>query len=140
MNNSNAFNDLEEIDEVEVAPFAGLDYVNDVGNDGIIVLSPIRSETRSRVIPIKMPNVLRDYLITHFSLSFRLGRIQWPKNMRQKQRHLYSRPTPITQPAAVMHALCIVRETLYVKTSVLLLVFNSNAMKDVLDDGLFLPV
>ena len=130
---------MDNDSEIEnlILPFAGLDYVNETNETGVISLSPGRLDSLAyTVIPINLPGLLRDYLITHFSLSFRLGRIQWPKNMRKPQRLLYNRPTPITEPAAVMRALCIIRETLDIRHTTLLLMIN-NTLKDVIGDGLF---
>ena len=60
--------------------------------------------------------------------------------MRYSHRHTFRRPNPITEPAAVMRALCIVRETLVVKKSNLLLIRGdglSTNMVDVIGKGLF---
>ena len=135
-------NDVAEEEDDEVLPFAGLDYMDEEDNNGVLTLSPQRNAIGnvSKTIAIHEPNILRNILVDHFSVCFKLGRIQWPKNMRRVHRHAFHRPNPIVEPAAVMRALCIVRETLIVKKSNLLLiqgVGSSTNMLDVIGKGLF---
>ena len=107
----------DSVEDNELTPFAGLEDMEDTNLNGILSLSPSRLAVSNVpiTIPIHSPNILRNLLIEHFSVSFKLGRVQWPKNMKYSHRQNCKRPSPVTEPAAIMRALSIVRETLYVK-------------------------
>ena len=115
--------DVQEDNDNGVIPFEGIEEIDEVQDNNVILLSPARRNlTVPVVIDLHQPTELKEVLIQHFSVCFRLGRIQWPKSMSQVQRQLLNRPVPITEPGAIMRALRIVRDTLYTKDSHLRLI------------------
>ena len=128
-------------DDDGFVPFAGLTHLDESEADGIVAWSPGRIEPRSiKVIGLKSPNTLRELLIEHFSVSYRLGRVQWPKNMKQSTRFRVGRPQVITEPKAILRALSVIRESLIVKKSCLRRYDDSQAPGryfDTVGNGLF---
>lgn len=120
-----------------IEPFEGVEFAEVVQDNGVVELSPRREPVvRVLTIPLRQPSKLRDLLVKHFSCQYRLGRVQWPKNMRRTDRLLLGRSAPVKTPAAIMRALSIVRETLYVKNSDLRLMMGEDVI-DLIGLGLF---
>ena len=110
---------LDSIPDV-VIPFNGLPDTNQFIDNGLeVYVSPSRprSNNEIRIFPIKAPTTLKRALIDHFSICYRLGRIQWPKNMKMVVRNTMNMPKPITDHAAIVRALAMIRETLVVRNS-----------------------
>ena len=84
------------------------------------------------------PNTLRELLITHFSVSYRLGRVLWPRHMKKSSRVRLGRPNLITEPAAILRALSIIRDSLKIAPSCLRRIGSTPGVyHDVIGNGLF---
>lgn len=130
----------DDDNQVDFEPFEGVEEVEEVGDNQVIVLSPARRPRRLPVVfDLHHPEELKKALIEHFAVSFRLGRIQWPKNMGQNQRSLMNRPSPITETGAIMRALSMVRDTLYIKESNLRLI-QRDQLLNCIGKGLFTSI
>jgi hypothetical protein len=124
-----------------LVPFAGFDAGEDeIQNDGTVSVSPVCTRNRddARIVPLTAQNTLREILIAHFSTSYRLGRVQWPRNMSQDSRGRIGKPQPITETGAMLRALSYCNEHLVVKHSRLRRIGNRvGVFHDCIGDGLF---
>ena len=70
----------------DIYPFCGLPNNETFIENGLeIYVSPSKPRVNTndiRVFPLKAPTTLKKSLIEHFSVCYRLGRVQWPKNMK----------------------------------------------------------
>jgi SET domain len=132
---------IPQDEDENLVPFAGFDEVPDqVQNDGTVTVSPICTRNRDEVhiIPITAQNTLREILIAHFSTSYRLGRVQWPRNMSQDSRARLGKPQPITETGAMLRALSYCNAHLVVQHSRLRKIGNGpNLFHDCIGNGLF---
>jgi hypothetical protein len=107
--------------EPPVVPFAGLPDIAGDNDEGPLVPAAnnaVAVAPRGPItIPIGQPETLRQYLIKHFDVSYRLGRIQWPKCMQTNARKRFRMATPVTGYTAIMRALAFIHDALYVKES-----------------------
>jgi hypothetical protein len=114
-----------EAEDVNIAvPFAGLPGPDEEGAIAPQLAIHLGNRNNNQnvvrpaiVIPIAQPEVLRRYLITHFDVSYRLGRLQWPKSMQQRDRSRFRINRPVTGFSAIMRALAYINDALYVKES-----------------------
>jgi len=100
--------------------------------------NPPREPTTPVDIPIQNLALLQTYLICHLDVSFRLGRLCWPRLMTWSDKHRFQMPQHITEFGAVRRALAMSNDSLYVTSSNLRIEGERRGVFDVsIGKGLF---